>query len=223
MVVNTRLRSQLTAIGQATRNVQDAVGVLQTADGGLGEIHSALSRLRELAMAAANTGALGGNEIAAIVDEAAELAGRADDVATTTRYGERELLDGTYTGQMILVGDDGASALSVTIGNATLSGLGIAGMDITSSVAALSSLENALETVTRYRAEVGALLGRLDATMNVLQSSIESLTLAASRSEDADVAQEAAQLRRDRIGTIAASRVLSAGRRHGQSVIDGLL
>jgi flagellin len=209
MVVNARLRAQLGGLQQAARNAQDGINVVQIAEGALGSISDILTRVRELAVGAANTGALDSESRAAFDAEAQELVSQADDIAAQTAFGTTKLLDGTYTAQSFMVGDTGANVLSFSIANSRAAALGVSTLDLAANAsAAMTALDGALSTVSSRRADLGALANRLATTVQTLQNTAENLTAASSRLVDADVAKSAAQFQRDRVMLVNGMRAI---------------
>jgi flagellin len=96
LVVSQNLRAQVTGLRQASRNAQDGISVVQTAEGALNEVHTMLNRMRDLAVQAANTG---GNDVAARTAAQAEitqLSTELNRLASATKFGTTSLLSGTY-------------------------------------------------------------------------------------------------------------------------------
>ena len=96
LVISQGLRAQVSGLRQATRNAQDGISVVQTAEGALNEVHSMLNRMRDLAVQAANTGT---NDTAARTAANAEvtaLASEVDRISTSTKFGQQSLLNGSF-------------------------------------------------------------------------------------------------------------------------------
>ena len=96
LVVSQGLRAQVSGLKQATRNAQDGISVVQTAEGALNEVHTLLTRMRDLSVQAANSG---GNDTAARGAAQAEIDALATEisrVSDSTRFGGVNLLDGSY-------------------------------------------------------------------------------------------------------------------------------
>ena len=96
LVISQKLRAQTSGLRQATRNAQDGISVVQTAEGGLNEVHSMLNRMRDLAVQSANTGANDATARAAAQSEFDQLAAEIDRIGNTTSFGGANLLDGTF-------------------------------------------------------------------------------------------------------------------------------
>jgi flagellin len=139
LVISQGLRAQVSGLRQATRNAQDGISVVQTAEGALGEVHSMLNRMRDLIIQAANTGSGDAAARAAAQNEIKELQAEIDRIANSTSFGNRKLLNGSFGvqnaaystnvasttlaagyavgtgGASLSIGVDGATAVSVTV------------------------------------------------------------------------------------------------------------
>ena len=96
LVISQGLRAQVSGLRQATRNAQDGISVVQTAEGALNEVHSMLNRMRDLAVQAANTGTNDTAARTAANAEVTQLSAEIDRIATSTKFGQQALLDGTF-------------------------------------------------------------------------------------------------------------------------------
>ena len=146
LVISQKLRAQTSGLRQATRNAQDGISVVQTAEGGLNEVHSMLNRMRDLAVQASNSGANDATARTAAQEELSQLRTEIDRIGNTTSFGDTKLLNGSYgvssataTGYdaddsvVIGTGNDtftidvnGEGAVTVTLDNATYDGAGLA-------------------------------------------------------------------------------------------------
>lgn len=96
LVISQKLRAQTSGLRQATRNAQDGISVVQTAEGGLNEVHSMLNRMRDLAVQASNTGANDATARAAAQAELSQLRTEIDRIGNTTSFGDTKLLNGSF-------------------------------------------------------------------------------------------------------------------------------
>jgi flagellin len=99
LVISQGLRAQVSGLQQATRNAQDGVSVVQTAEGALNEVHSMLNRIRDLIIQAANTASSDANARQAAQNEISQLRSEIDRIAGTTSFGTQKLLNGTFGAQ----------------------------------------------------------------------------------------------------------------------------
>jgi flagellin-like hook-associated protein FlgL len=138
LTISESLRAQVHGLGQAMRNAQDGVSVVQIAEGALGQSAAILQRMRDLAVQAANDGVTDGAPKAAIQDEMAHLRDALNGIASTTNFNGARLLDGSYSGTF-QVGANVGETLHVSIASPGIgldaAGLGIAGVDVTRSAA----------------------------------------------------------------------------------------
>ena len=99
LVISESLKSQVSGLQQATRNAQDGISVVQTAEGALSSVQSMLQRIRDLVIQSANTGASDSTARQAAQNEIVQLRNEIDRVANTTSFGNAHLLDGSFGAQ----------------------------------------------------------------------------------------------------------------------------
>ena len=214
--ISENLKSQIRGYQQAGRNANDGISMVQTAEGGLGEISNIMTRLRELGVQAASD-TIGDDERSFIDKEVQQLKNEADRIAKATRFGGIKLLDGsegTFSFQVDVNNDDFNDRISFNAGeqNATLSSLGIDGVDYTSKDGAreaLSEIDRAQKQVNGFRANLGALQSRLISTSDQIAVSVENMSAANSRVRDTDIAASTAELTRNTILQNASVSVLA--------------
>jgi flagellin len=192
LAISEKLRSQVQGLNQAVRNAQDAVSLIQTAEGALNETHGILQRIRELAVQAANDGTLTDQDRNAIQAEIDSLLAEVDRIANTTQFNTKNLLQAntTFTFQ---VGANKDQVIGVSIQAATTAALTINGLDVTSMTGAqnaIVSIDEAIKAVSTNRGALGAAQNRLEHTIANLGVASENLTAAESRIRDADMAAE---------------------------------
>jgi len=105
LAISEKMRAQVRGMRQGQRNAQDGISMLQTAEGALGEVHSILQRVRELAIQAGNT-TLSASDRLAIGEEMLALRSELDNIANRTRFNGQQLL----TGALAVTMDAGASS-----------------------------------------------------------------------------------------------------------------
>jgi flagellin len=221
LVISQGLRAQVSGLKQATRNAQDGVSVVQTAEGALTEVHSMLNRMRDLAVQAANTGSNDTAAISAAQAEVNQLASEITRIATTTKFGSRNLLNGSYSGDF-QVGANGGEKITVTISNVGASALSVASLDLTGASGAISSIDAAIASVSSVRGKLGALQNRFESVINNLQVTTENLAASESRIRDTDMAAEMVSFTRNQILSQAGTSMLAQANQAPQSVL-GLL
>ncbi len=119
LVISENLKSQVSGLQQATRNAQDGISVVQTAEGALSSVQSMLQRIRDLVIQSANTGASDSTARQAAQNEIVQLRNEIDRVANTTSFGNQRLLNGSFGAQAARVSTvtTGRAASGLTIGN----------------------------------------------------------------------------------------------------------
>jgi flagellin len=209
--VSERMRSQIRSYAVAGRNAQDGISLAQTAEGAMGEISNNLSRMRELAVQAAN-GTLTTTDRATLDTEFQALITEIGRVATDTTFNGVALLDGTTSSLDIQVGIDSGDTISVGLSSSTTTALGIGSLAVTSTTlasSALATIDTAINTVSTNRGALGAAQNRLNSVVASIANTRENLSAAESRIRDVDVAAETADLTRNSILQQAAVSVLS--------------
>src|SRR4051812_21545045 len=117
LVISQGLRSQVSGLRQATRNAQDGVSVVQTAEGALTEVHSMLNRIRDLIVQSANTASSDSNARQAAQNEIVQLRSEIDRIGQTTTFGSQTLLNGSFGAQQaLLTGTKVVGATGLSIG-----------------------------------------------------------------------------------------------------------
>src|SRR5690606_17093013 len=196
LAISEGLRSQIGGLNVAIRNAQDGISVVQTAEGALNETHSILQRMRDLSVQAANTGSLSTLAKENIQAEIDQLAEGLDDIAKQTQFNGTELLSGTYSGTFQVGANEGETITVSILHTSGLSstGLQVNNLDVVTAADgaknALTSIDAAIDTVSKIRSDLGAKQNRLDHTINNLQVSVENLTASESRIRDTDMANE---------------------------------
>jgi flagellin len=192
------------------------VSLLQVAEGGLGEISNIFTRMRELGIQAASD-TIGDNERGFINQEVIQLMQEVDRIAVSTKFGSKNLLDGSgdsYDFQVGINGEGESDVISFdsSQSNATASNLGVSGIDFSDkegAKSALSILDEAQTTVNGFRANIGAIQNRLSSTTENLGTQIENLSVANSRIRDTDVAESSAEFTKSNILLSASTNVLA--------------
>jgi flagellin len=209
--ISERMRAQIRSYAVAGRNAQDGVSLAQTAEGALSESNNNLSRMRELAMQAAN-GTLTATDRATLDTEFQALIEEIDRVATQTAFNGVNLLDGSTATLDIQVGINDTEVITMNMVDATTATLGVDALDVTTAAnasAALATIDTAIDLVSTGRGELGAAQNRLGSAIASIANTRENLSAAESRIRDVDVAWETSDLTRNTILQQAAVSVLS--------------
>jgi flagellin len=209
LAISTRISSDVTTLTQAATNASHGISILQTADGGASNISDILQRMKALATQSAS-GTVTDTERNYIDAEFQELTKEVDGIATGTRYNGKSLLDTSSTfaaGLDVMVGSDAADTITLTLDKLDSTTLGINALAVASDTgasAALTALDTAIDTVSKARANIGALESRFDFQSASIATSIENLSAANSAITDTDVAAESATLASAKVKTQAA-------------------
>lgn len=223
LAISENLKSQVRSTRMASRNAQDGVSMVQTAEGGLNELSSIITRLRELGIQAASD-TVGDTERGFLDKEVQQLKSEMQRIAQVTKWGDVGLLDGstpTFDFQIGINNNDFADRISYngSENTATIDALGLSSVDYTSkegAQGALEQLDTAQTSVNGMRANLGALQNRLTSTITNLGVAEENLSAANSRIRDTDVANATAEMTRNSILLQSATSTLAQANQKDQ-------
>jgi len=226
LAISENLKSNIRSYGQASRNANDGISMISTAEQSMGEISNILTRVRELGIQASSD-TVGEQERGFIQKEVNALKAEVQRVAESTSFGSRKLLDGTGGVYDIHVGtssNENTDWISYDSSqtNVTADALGIASLDFTSKDGArngLAALDTAQMSVNGSRANLGAMQNRLSSAVDVIGTMSESLSAANSRIRDADIAQSTAELARNSVLLQGTTSVLSQANQQPQMAL----
>jgi flagellin len=201
LAIATNINAQVKGLKQAKRNANDGISLVQVAEGGLQETTNILTRLRELSIQAASD-TISDVERGFLDKEYQNLVEETDRIAQTTKFNGVNLINGEGKGDLDFhVGAFGGKENVVTFNSsksdASAETLGVSGTGVSSKDDARSSIENvdkALESVSEYRADLGAVQSRLTSTVSNLSNQALNMDAARSRIEDVDMAEASAEL-----------------------------
>jgi flagellin len=218
LVISQNLRAQISGLRTATRNVQDGISVVQTAEGALNEVHSMLTRMRELAVQSANSGTMDADALTAAQAEVDALVDEIDHISDETTFGSINLLDGTYAGTF-QVSQASGDTVTVTISDTDSTALTISGLTMSSAGAAITAIDAAITAVSTKRGDLGAMQNRFESMVNNLQVGVENLTASESRIRDADMALEMVSFTKSQILLQAGTAMMAQANNVPQSVL----
>jgi len=204
LAVRELMRADVAVLNQGVRNAQDAISMLQTADGAMQTMDEKLIRMKQLAEQAA-TGTYSTAQRTLIDNEFQAMADEIERIAVATDFNGVKLLNSASGTVQIHFGtgnDSTEDYISLSLTDATKSGLGIDTLVLTSAAsaaAALTALDTAITTKDTARAAFGYNANRLEATVSNLQIQSENVAAAESRVSDADVAAEMSALTRNQV------------------------
>ncbi|MFZ5987150.1 MAG: flagellin [Bacillota bacterium] len=220
--ISEKMRAQIRGLNQASRNAQDGISLIQTAEGALQETHAILQRMRELAVQAANDTNVA-KDRSAIKLELDDLAAEVTRIAQKTQFNTQNLLTGSLNGKVIQIGANKGETLSITIATMTANKLAVSGLSITSTNLAQSSIakiNSAINTVSAERAKLGAKQNRLEHTIKNLDNTAENLQASESRIRDVDMAKEMMTFTKNNILNQAATAMLAQANQAPQGVLQ---
>lgn len=226
LAISEKLKARIRSTDQANRNANDGISMVQTAEGGLDEVSSILTRLRELSVQAASD-TVGDTERGFTNMEYQNLKQEVERIAQVTEFNGIKLLSGEGGQLDFQIGvnnDEFQDRLSydTTQQNARLDALGIADLTVENkegAQGALSTIDSAIEKVSGQRASLGAIQNRMISTSNNLQITKENLSAANSRIRDVDYAQASAANARNNILNQAGTAVLGQANQQGQNAL----
>ena len=311
LAISEKMRGQIRGLDMATKNAQDGISLIQTAEGALTETHAILQRMNELAVQSANDTNINKNDREAMQEELEALVAEINDIAGRTEFNTQNLLKGEFTDKTFHIGANEGQNIKVSIEAMTALGIGVAeevelnegtldanaakalgfvddegaglegietienngtvvgvkvgddfyalsdvevnedgdgvvnkggaealvdlegeALGTTGNVMALSisnqadadkaitTIQNATNTVSSQRAKLGAVQNRLEHTINNLGASSENLTAAESRIRDVDMAKEMMNFTKNNILTQAAQAMLAQANQTPQGVLQ---
>jgi len=219
--ISERMRSQIRSLGQASRNAQDGISMVQSAEAALGETGANLSRMRELAVQSAN-GTLNTQDRATINAEFTALATEITRIADQNQFNGIALLNQTGTVD-IQVGINSGDSIAINLTSTTATDLAVSTLSTTTvanATSSLAALDAAINTVNTVRGSLGATQNRISSSVRSILSTRENLSAAESRIRDLDIAEETADLTRNSILQQAAVSILAQANQQPQIALS---
>ena len=224
--IAVRLTAEIQGLAVASRNAADGQSLLDTAEGALQETQTLLMRLRELAVQSSN-GTLTTSDRGALQAEAAALEAEISRISDTTSWGGIKLLDGsisdgitfqagTKEGETIVASIPDMAATAATIAISVGFSIGT----FTNAQSYITAVDAAISGVGTVRGDLGAMSNRLNSTIANLDQVRVNLSASRGRIEDADFAQETANLARGQILQQAATAMLAQANASNASVLS---
>lgn len=226
--ISEKMRAQIRGLNMASKNAQDGISLIQTAEGALNETHAILQRMRELAVQAANDTNVSVDRTA-IQNELTELLAEINRIADSTTFNEKKILNGSLaTSASALnfqIGADCGVSMMLTIGAMCAKALtieNIANSVSTYSAAtkAIKTIDEAIKAVSAARSKLGANQNRLEHTIKNLDNAAENIQAAESRIRDVDMAKEMMEYTKQNILQQAATAMLAQANQAPQTVLQ---
>jgi len=219
------LDAKVTSLQQATRNANDAISLINLAEGALDQVSTMLSRMRELAVQSLN-GTYSQTDRTNINSEFEALATEITRISDNTKFNDIAVI-GAAANLVFQVGHTSTDTITLAtldmaataIGTTTALS-GTQASTTTLAAAALTVIDNSIADVDSYRATLGATANRLEHSAANLLTRVENQMAARSRIEDADYAVEAANLARAQVLQQAGTAMLSQANASTQTVLS---
>ena len=228
LAISETMRSQINGLNQAVNNANDAIGLIQTAEGAMTETHSMLQRMKTLTTQAAN-GTYTKTARDNIQAEVDALNKEITRIASTTKFNGETPLSPAKKGKNLtfFIGATADKTNAMTVAQLTMTAAALTIDQIkvsttTDAFKAMASVDAAIERVSTYRATLGAAQNRLEHTVNNLKVTSENITSAESRIRDTDMADEITAYTKNNILLQAAQSMLSQSNAMPQGVLSML-
>lgn len=226
LAISETMRSQINGLNQAVNNANDAIGLIQTAEGAMTETHSMLQRMKTLTTQAANgtyTEAARKN----IQSEIDALNSEITRIASTTEFNGEKPLNNKGKNLTFFIGASADKTNAMTVGQQAMTAaeLKVSTLSVkttTQAFQAMKAVDDAITAVSTYRAQLGAAQNRLEHTVNNLKVTSENITSAESRIRDTDMADEITAYTKNNILLQAAQSMLSQSNAMPQGVLSML-
>jgi flagellin len=234
LAISSKMTSQIRGLDQAVRNGNDAISMVQTADGALVEVTNMLQRMRELAVQSAsdtNTS----TDRTALNTEFTALTTQIEATMDNTQWNGQDLLDGDSASLSFQVGANASQTITVTtLADMQTAGTAFSSLANTSSQTTLATLvitdgtkaansikgiDSALAVVNTKRAELGSTVNRLEYAVDNLANVSQNASASRSRVQDANYATESTELARTQIIQQAGTAMLAQANQQSQSVL----
>ena len=242
--ISEKMRSTIRGLDKASTNAQDGVSLVQTAEGALNETHSILQRMNELATQAANDTNTTADRNA-IQSEINQLTSEIDRIQSTTQFNTMNLLDGKFVNKNLQVGSLSGQSISISIKNMNSTSIftgstkntGTLSTGTTTKAAdayntklsvssyaaagtAMKTIQDAIETVSKQRSDLGAIQNRLEHTIANLDTTSENTSASESRIRDTDMEKEMVNYSKNNILAQAGQSMLAQANQSNQGVLS---
>ena len=223
LAISSKMKAQIRGLDMASKNAEDGISLVKTAEGAMEEINNMLTRMRELAVQSANATNTDADR-ANLELEVAQLKQEIDGIGTRTEFNTLQVLAKSGVKGNFQVGANKGQTIDITNYFKTaisVSTLGLKSATVNSATKAASAIglfDSAIKTLAARRANLGALQNRLEYTVKNLNVASENLSAANSRIEDADMAKEMMNLTSANVLQQAATSMLAQANQAPQSI-----
>ena len=224
LAISEKMRGQVKGLTMATKNSQDGISMIQTAEGALNETHSIIQRMRELAVQSSNDTNTD-KDREKIQLETNQLVEEINRIGNTTEFNTQVLMSGNLENNGVLyhIGANKDQNVNLKFKDMRSDALGLQGIKMDTQAdanTAIKTIDAALENVSEERSKYGAMQNRLEHTINNLRVSTENLQAAESRIRDTDMASEMVKLNKDKIISQSGTAMLAQANTTPQGVLQ---
>ena len=222
LAISEKMRGQINGLNMASKNANDGISLIQTAEGALNETHAILQRMRELAVQSANDTNVTSDR-KDLQKEVNALSEEITRIANDTEFNTQKLLNGSFKDKVFHIGANKGQKIDLTIATMSAKKLAVSKISISSQAKAddaIKTINDAIATVSGQRSDLGAVQNRLEHTINNLGATSENLTAAESRIRDTDMAAEMMAFTKNNILTQAAQSMLAQANQQPQGVLS---
>ena len=224
--ISEKMRAQIRGLDMASKNAQDGISMIQTAEGSLNETHDILQRMRELAVQSASDTNVTVDRTA-LNNEFTQLSNEITRISANTDFNTRVLLNGSVSAVNLQVGANSGQIITVSL---SVSGVNLSSVTVSVAAMALTNQSDASSAITGINAQIllvsagrsylGAMQNRLEHTIKNLDNSSENTSAAESRIRDVDMAKEMMALSKNNILQQAAQAMLAQANQAPQGVLQ---
>lgn len=194
--ISEKMNGQIAGAEKNLDNIALTNDALSTAEGAMDSISESLGRIRELSLQASN-GILSSDDKSIIQGEISQLLTGIEDIAKNTSFNTKPLLDGSFNAVQVGDQQDGSGS-TVSIGDSSLTALGINGYDVTGTFS-ISTIDDAIDKVNSARSEIGSVQNSFEYASNNISGKINNITSSMSKIKDANITEEISQLKKNQI------------------------
>jgi len=223
LAISEKMRGQIRGLDMAAKNAQDGISLIQTAEGSMQTMENILQRMRELAVQSAsdtNTSA----DRNQIQFEVAALLNEVDRIASTSEFNTMALLNGSFTGKLLHIGANTGQNITISITALNANRLGIVSVVLNSNAAEsninINTIQQAIESVSTARAQLGAIQNRLEHSIENLEISSVNISASESRIRDVSMSKEMMTFAKNNILVQSAVAMLAQANQLPQNVLS---
>lgn len=228
LAISEKMRSQIRGLGKAVQNANDGISAAETAEGSMQEVTNILQRMRELTVQATNSGTYEAGQVKNLNAEFEQLLDEIDRIADASAYNGTTISGETFSFMVDANGNvsnnitlkvNGFNTTSLSLNGETLMN-GDAAKTASELNSVIEKIDDAIDSVTSTRADIGAVTNRLEYTVNNLTTMKENLTQAESRIRDVDMSAEYVEMTKNSVLNQASVAMLAQANSTTQNVLS---